>query len=270
MVTPDVVVLGGGSAGFAAAIRAAELGARVTLIEGGTLGGTCVNVGCVPSKTLLRAAEVRHRAAHHPFDGVRTHATAADFPRVMAQKDALVATLRRGKYWDVLAAYPNITLHQGRGIVSGDLSVTIKSGALTAERLIVTTGSSPWVPPIPGLADAGYLTSTEALALTQVPASLIVIGGSAVGLEIAQLYARLETRVTVLGHVQRGGSATAFDRMLGTRFGAKAVELVKDKKFGQMAALRGNQIVDIPIAEGVDKLKTVDTAFYDMARMFFG
>lgn len=69
---PDIVVLGGGSAGFAAAIRAADLGARVTLIEGGTLGGTCVNVGCVPSKTLLRAAEVQHRAAHHSFEGVRT------------------------------------------------------------------------------------------------------------------------------------------------------------------------------------------------------
>ena len=80
---PDVVVLGGGSAGFAAAIHAADLGARVTLIEGGTLGGTCVNVGCVPSKTLLRTAEIRHRAGHHPFEGVHTAAEGLDFRTVI-------------------------------------------------------------------------------------------------------------------------------------------------------------------------------------------
>lgn len=196
--TPDVVVLGGGSAGFAASIRAAELGARVTLIEGGTLGGTCVNVGCVPSKTLIRAAEVQHRAARHPFDGVHTAAQAPDFPKVMAQKDALVTALRQEKYWDVLAAYPNVTLRQARGSVNGDLSITIDGEVLKPGRLIVTTGAAPWAPPIAGLTEAGYLTSTDALALTKRPASMIVIGGSAVGLEIAQLYARLGTRVTVL------------------------------------------------------------------------
>jgi len=195
---PDVVVLGGGSAGFAASIRAAELGARVTLIEGGTLGGTCVNVGCVPSKTLIRAAEVQHRAASHAFDGVRTAAQTPDFPKVMAQKDALVNALRQEKYWDVLAAYSNITLREGHGLVSRDLAISVNGEVLTAGRLIVTTGAAPWAPPIAGLAEAGYLTSTEALALTKPPASMIVIGGSAVGLEIAQLYARLGTRVTVL------------------------------------------------------------------------
>ncbi|MBI2222321.1 MAG: mercury(II) reductase [Acidobacteria bacterium] len=196
--TPDVIVLGGGSAGFAASIRAADLGARVTLMEGSTLGGTCVNVGCVPSKTLIRAAEVQRRAAHHPFDGVRTAARAPEFPKVMAQKDALVTALRQEKYWDVLSAYPNVTLCQGRGMVNRDLSITVDGEVLKPGRLIVTTGASPWAPPIPGLADAGSLTSTEALALTKRPVSIIVIGGSAVGLEIAQLYARLGTCVTVL------------------------------------------------------------------------
>ncbi len=195
---PDVVVLGGGSAGFAAAIHAADLGAHVTLVEGGTLGGTCVNVGCVPSKTLIRAAEVQHRAAHHPFDGVRTAVQVPDFPKVIAQKDALVTAMRQEKYWDVLAAYPNVTLRQSRGIVNRDLSMTVDGDTVKPGHLIVTTGASPWAPPIAGLAEAGSLTSTEALALTTRPASMIVIGGSAVGLEIAQLYARLGTRVTVL------------------------------------------------------------------------
>ncbi|MEZ5318160.1 MAG: mercury(II) reductase [Vicinamibacterales bacterium] len=197
-IDADLVVLGGGSAGFAAAIRAAELGAQVTLVEGGTLGGTCVNVGCVPSKTLIRAAEAHHRAGRHTFEGVQTCAQTPDLARVVAQKDALVAELRQQKYWDVLAAYPGITLRQGRAVLNGDLSVSVDGGMVSAPRVIVTTGASAWAPPIPGLAEAGYLTSTEALSLTTLPASMIVIGGSAVGLEIAQLYARLGTRVTVL------------------------------------------------------------------------
>ncbi|MEW6321320.1 MAG: mercury(II) reductase [Acidobacteriota bacterium] len=195
---PDLVVLGGGSAGFAAAIRAAGLDARVTLVEGGTLGGTCVNVGCVPSKTLIRAAEVHHRAGHHAFDGIVTEARRADLARVMAQKDALVADLRQHKYWDVLAAHPRVTLRQGRARLNGDLSVSVDGEVIKAPRVVVTTGASAWAPPIPGLAEAGYLTSTEALSLTTLPASMVVVGGSAVGLEIAQLYGRLGTRVTVL------------------------------------------------------------------------
>lgn len=211
---PDIVVLGGGSAGFAASIHAAELGARVTLIEGAAVGGTCVNVGCVPSKTLLRAAEAQHRAGHHPFAGVRTTAQPPDFPIVIAQKDALVAALRQDKYWDVLAAYSNVTLRQGHGLVNRNLSVAVAGDVLKPGRLIVTTGASPWAPPIAGLGEAGYLTSTEALALTKLPASMIMIGGSAVGLEIAQLYARFGTRVTVLEAM--GTIVPAEDTEIGT------------------------------------------------------
>ncbi len=200
--SPDLVVLGGGSAGFAAAIRGAELGAHVALVEGGTLGGTlggtCVNVGCVPTKTLIRAAEARHRAAHHPFDGVHASAASLDFRQVMTQKDTLVGALRQEKYWGVLAAYPNIILHRGRGVLNGDLSIRIDGKIVKPARLVVATGASPWTPPVPGLADAGYLTSTDALSLAVLPTSMIVVGGSAVGLEIAQLYARFGTRVTIL------------------------------------------------------------------------
>lgn len=195
---PDVVVLGGGSAGFAASIRAAELGARVTIIEGGTLGGTCVNVGCVPSKALIRAAEVQYRAAHHSFDGVRTVAQAPDFPSVIAQKNALVGTLRQEKYWDVLSAYSNITLRKGRGTLNRDVSITIDGEVLKPGRLIVTTGSAPWTPPIPGLSDARTLTSTELMELDRLPDHLVVLGGGYVGLELGQTLARLGARVTIM------------------------------------------------------------------------
>ncbi len=106
----DLLVVGGGSAGFAAAIKAADLGARVAIAEGGILGGTCVNVGCVPSKTLIRTAEAQHRRVHHGFRGVPTTDGRPDWPTVRAEKDALVAELRQTKYWNVLRAYPSISL----------------------------------------------------------------------------------------------------------------------------------------------------------------
>jgi len=152
----------------------------------------------VPSKTLIRAAEVHHRAVHHGFDGVRTSAQPPDVQKVMAQKDALVTSMRQEKYEDVIRAYPNVTLRRSRGAIHGDLSVTVDGETWKPGRLIVTTGARPWAPPIAGLTESGSLTSTEALALTALPDSMIVIGGSAVGLEIAQLYARLGTRITVL------------------------------------------------------------------------
>ena len=194
----DLVVVGGGSAGFAAAIKGAELGARVALVEGGTLGGTCVNVGCVPSKTLIRAAETHHRRSHHPFEGIPVGDGRPDWGRVRGQKDALVAELRQAKYWDVLQSYDAITLLEGRVTITSGHSVRLDDGLAVTGKLVIATGASPWAAPIPGLTQAGYLDSATAMALEELPASLIVIGGSAVGLELAQMFARLGTRVTVL------------------------------------------------------------------------
>src|SRR3989475_764456 len=200
----DLLIVGGGSAGFAAAIKAADLGARVAMVEGGTLGGTCVNVGCVPSKTLIRAAEQKPRRVQHGFRGIPATDGQPDWPTVRAEKDALVAELRQTKYWNVLRAYPAITLLQeGATFISG-LEVRLASGrTLTTGKIVVTTGASPWAPPIPGLAEAGYLDNASAMALERLPESLIVIGGSSVGLELAQLFARLGVHVTVLEALPR-------------------------------------------------------------------
>jgi mercuric reductase len=200
----DVAVVGGGSAGFAAAIKGSELGARVGVIEGGTLGGTCVNVGCVPSKTLIRAADARHRRIHHGFRGIPTTDGRPDWPTLRAEKDALVAELRQSKYWNVLRAHPSISLFQERATLVSGHQVRLASGrTVTAGKIVVTTGSSPWAPPIPGLAEAGYLHNASAMALEHLPESLIVIGASAVGLELAQLFARLGVQVTVLEALPR-------------------------------------------------------------------
>ena len=200
----DLIVVGGGSAGFAAAIKGSELGARIALVEGGTLGGTCVNVGCVPSKTLLRAAEANHRRTHHGFMGIPTTDGPPDWALVRGQKDELVAELRQAKYWDVLRSYEGITLFQQRATIISAHEIRLAEGrTLKADKTLITTGSSPWAPPIPGLARAGYLDSATAMALDRLPSSLIVMGASAVGLELAQMFARLGVNVTVLEALSR-------------------------------------------------------------------
>ena len=194
----DLLVIGAGSAGFAAAIRAAELGYSVTLVGEGTIGGTCVNVGCVPSKTLIRAAEAYHRAGHSPFGGVRPRGAGLDWAAVVEQKDALVAELRQSKYVDVLAAYPSITYVEGRARLLADGGVAVNGRTYHPARIVVATGASPHPLPIPGIEKVAVLTSTEALSLRGHPESLLVIGGRAVALELAQIYARFGTQVTIL------------------------------------------------------------------------
>ncbi|GIW73129.1 MAG: mercuric reductase [Planctomycetota bacterium] len=194
----DLVVVGGGAAGFAAAIGAHELGAQVVLVHAGTIGGTCVNVGCVPSKTLIRAAEAHHRAARSRFRGIETSSRVRDFAAVIVHKEELVASLRQAKYVDVLASYDRVRLVQGRAEFRAPDTVLVDGQAFSAPRVIVATGAQPWLPPIPGLAAAEPLTSTSAFELRRLPRSLLVLGGRYVALECAQMLARLGARVTLL------------------------------------------------------------------------
>ncbi len=194
----DLMVIGGGSAAFAAAIKGAELGAKVAIVEAATLGGTCVNIGCVPSKTLIKAAELCYRSAYPKFEGLTACPPPSDWQRVVQQKDELVTALRQGKYVDVMKVYPNITLIQGRARLSGRRTITMNGRSYTPGKILLATGSLPWAPRIPGLAEAGYLDSAEALSLSELPTSLLVIGAGAIGLELGQLFARFGVRVMVI------------------------------------------------------------------------
>lgn len=194
----DLIVIGGGSAGFAAAIKGAELGYQVALVEAGTIGGTCVNVGCVPSKTLIRALEQYHLAGTQRFRGVHTNAGHLNWAQVVGEKDRLVADMRQSKYVDVLAAYPEITYIQGRARLTGGSGVEIDGQAYTPHKIVIATGAHPWAPPISGLEETGYLTSTTAMELRELPDSMIVLGANAVGLELAQTFARAGTAVTLV------------------------------------------------------------------------
>lgn len=194
----DLVTIGGGSAAFAAAIKAAELGAKVAIIEKGTIGGTCVNIGCVPSKTLIKAAELCYHSAYPSFEGLTACPPPSDWRRVVQQKDELVASLRQGKYVDVAAVYPTITILKGETMLMGGRHVRVNGTVYEPGKIVVATGSSPWAPPIPGLQEAGFLDSEQALSLEALPASLIIIGGGSIGLEFAQLFTRFGVQVMVL------------------------------------------------------------------------
>lgn len=195
----DLVVVGAGSAGFSAAITAAGQGAQVALVGNGTIGGTCVNIGCVPSKTLIRAAETVHHAniASTRFDGIESGARMVDWAAQIAQKDALVASLRQTKYADLLPEYNNVAYREGQArLVAGGIDVG--GQRLVSDRIIIATGARPALPAIPGLAEVVPLDSTTALSLTELPRSMIVLGGGYVGVELAQTFARVGVAVTLV------------------------------------------------------------------------
>ena len=198
-----IAIVGSGSGAFAAAIRAAEEGAKVTIIESGTLGGTCVNVGCVPSKIFIRTAQLAHYQREHPFDGLGRHQPSVDRAAMVDQQQRRVEELREAKYARVLASNPNIELLRGRARFEDatTLSVATPDGGtvmLGADRVLIATGASPAIPDIPGLSEVPYWTSTEALVAERLPAHLMVIGGSVVALELAQAFRRLGSAVTIL------------------------------------------------------------------------
>ncbi len=198
MIDCDVAIIGGGPGGYVAAIRAAQLGLNTVCVEmDKTLGGTCVNVGCIPSKALLAAAEQRHRAGAQRFPGIRTDAGLVDMAALVAGKDEIVGALRQEKYLDLADRHAIELVHDDARFVEG-AALDVDGRTIVAAAYLVATGSTPRIPDIPGLADSRYLTSTTAMDLDALPASLIVLGGGYVALEQAQLFAHLGTTVTIL------------------------------------------------------------------------
>ena len=193
----DLAVIGAGSAGFSAAITAAEEGAQVALIGHGTIGGTCVNVGCVPSKTMIRATETLHHAnAAGRFAGIQAAGHLTDWGAVVAQKDALVGALRQSKYLDLLPEYPGVEYLEGQATFTAD-GVHLDGAAMAADKIVIATGSLPNIPAIPGLGEVPYLTSTTAFEMADLPRSMLLIGGGYIGCELAQMLARAGVEVII-------------------------------------------------------------------------
>jgi len=238
----QITVIGSGAAAMAAALTAVEGGARVTLIERGTIGGTCVNVGCVPSKIMIRAAHVAHLRRESPFDGGLSTTTPAVLrKRLLAQQQGRVDELRHAKYESILESAPAISVLRGNARFrdSRTLSVDMAEGGeriVAFDRCLVATGASPAIAPIPGLRGTPYWTSTEALLSDTIPKRLAVIGSSVVAMELAQAFARLGSQVTILArHTLLNREDPAIGEVLTAAFHLEGIDVLEHTQASQVS-----------------------------------
>ena len=198
----DVAILGGGMGGYPAAIRASQLGLKVALVEGGKLGGTCLHIGCIPTKALLESSELYHRVATRGAEfGLKAEVVGYDYPRIAERRDAVVGQLYKGVQY--LMKKNKIEVVQARGRIRDRNTIEADGKLVKAKNLIVATGST--VKTLPGIAlDGEYIVSSDnAVLATSVPESICIIGAGAVGVEFATFYNQLGVKVTLLEALDR-------------------------------------------------------------------
>jgi dihydrolipoamide dehydrogenase len=195
-----IAVIGGGPGGYIAAIRAAQLGAKVTLIEKEKIGGTCINVGCIPTKALIHSADVYREAKEGEKVGINAIVT-VDWGKVQSNKNKITTGLSKGISGLMAANKINLLEGTAEFVSSSKLKVVKADGTdetIETDRIIIASGSVPAVPPIPGIDNKNCINSTGALELAEIPKSMIVIGGGVIGIEFASLYNTFGTKVTVI------------------------------------------------------------------------
>ncbi len=245
-----IAIIGSGAAAMATALKAAERGARVTLIERGTIGGTCVNVGCIPSKIMIRAAHIAHLRRKSPFDdGLPPTPPKIFRARLLAQQQGCVEELRQAKYESILDGHPAITVVHGEARFKDTqhLIVRLSSGGertLGFDQCLVATGASPTVPLIPGLKESPYWTSTEALVSDTIPEHLAVIGSSVVALELAQAFARLGSKVTLLARCTLfSREDPAIGEAISAAFDAEGIKVLEHTQASHVAHVGGEFVL---------------------------
>ena len=204
----DLVVLGSGSTAFAAALRVAEMGKTAVMTEARTVGGTCVNRGCLPSKNLIEAAKLVHEARHPRYPGIEPCDIRFDFGELVRQKDEIISVFRDKKYEGLVGGEENIDVVRGRVAFANDHAVEIDGRRIEGESFLVALGSTPVAPKIEGLEEVPYLTSDlltseEDMELKELPESLVVVGGGYVALELGQMFSRFGSKVIILERSSR-------------------------------------------------------------------
>jgi len=198
----DAIIVGAGQAGPSLADRYAKNGKRVALVERKLLGGTCVNVGCTPTKTMIASAEAIHKTSLGDLYGFRSAGVTVDMERIKARSNAIVQASRSGlEHW--IAGMEGCTLFHGPAVFEASGKIRVNNEVLCAPSIFLNVGGRPALPLLPGIATVPYLTSSTILELSKVPEHLIVVGGSYVGLEFAQMFSRFGSKVTVVERSSR-------------------------------------------------------------------
>ena len=238
----DVLVIGGGPGGYVAAIRAAKNGAKTALVERKEFGGTCLNIGCIPTKTLIAGVDVYHKARHAMEFGVKISGEISpDWEAMLARKDSVIKTLLGGIGSLLKAA--GVTVFKGHGAFTGRKTVKVVDGEggeveeITANKIIIASGSETLVP---GFIPKGkrVITSTELLSIPEIPESLLILGGGVIGCEFACLFAELGTKVTIvemldsiMPNIDRETS-----RVVAAQMQKMGIEIMNGKPLGDLKA----------------------------------
>ena len=193
----DAIIIGSGQAGNPLAYRLADVGWQVALIEQRNLGGTCINTGCTPTKTMVHRAQIAHYARNAARWGVHAENVTADLPTIVAQKDSVVASFRGGVQKKI-GLHPNIRLYQGVARFTNAHQIQVGEILLESDKIFINTGGRPIIPDIPGLDPASVLTNESMMDLKVLPEHLIVLGGGYIGLEFGQMFRRFGSKVTIL------------------------------------------------------------------------
>lgn len=262
MKTYDAIVIGSGQGGVPLATNFAKLGWRVALIEEGQLGGSCINYGCTPTKTMIASARIANAVKRGPAFGVHTGKVRVDMAEIVARKNAVSGSFRSG-IEDQVKNNPNITLYRGRGRFTGPHEVAVNGETLSSEKIFINTGTRPRILPIPGLDQVPYLTNRNIMDLNEVPAHLIALGGNYLGLEFGQLFRRLGSEVTVVeladqiipredAEVSQSLKEALEDEGMSFRLGARTTRIAKtqggvavtiESKDGTTETLEGSHIL---------------------------
>jgi pyruvate/2-oxoglutarate dehydrogenase complex dihydrolipoamide dehydrogenase (E3) component len=192
----DAIIIGSGQGGNPLAYRLADLGWSVALVEQKHLGGTCINTGCTPTKTMVHRAQVAHYARNAARWGVNGSNVSADLAKIVAQKDEVVLSFRGGQQKQV-DKRPNLRIHRGHARFVGPHQLQVDGELLESEKIFINTGGRPTIPVIPGLDTVSYLTNESAMQLTTLPEHLLILGGGYIGIEFGQMFRRFGSRVTV-------------------------------------------------------------------------